>query len=57
MGAWRALIMSFFGAVFAALTLYWQRQLTGAPLEVPFVGFAVIGVAATYVIRQAARQG
>ena len=53
MGAWGALIMSFFGAVFAVLTLYWQRQLSGVLLVLPFVGFAVIGVAATHVIRQA----
>lgn len=35
MGAWGAIIMSFFGALFAALTLYWQWQVSGAALAVP----------------------
>ena len=51
MGAWGALIMSFFGAVFASLTLYWQWQLSGAALALPFLGFVLIGLAAIYVIR------
>lgn len=51
MGSWGALIMSFFGAVFASLTLYWQWHLTGVALALPFVMFAVIGFAASYVIR------
>lgn len=51
MGAWGALIMSFFGAVFASLTLYWQWQLNGAALALPFLGFVLIGLAASYVIR------
>ena len=51
MGVWGALIMSFFGAVFAALTLYWQWHLSGPVLALPFVIFALIGLAAGYVIR------
>jgi len=35
-GAWGALIMSFFGAVFASLTLYWHMDLSGIALVVPF---------------------
>ena len=51
MGAWGALIMSFFGAVFAALTLYWQWHIFGVVLALPFVVFAAIAVAAMIVIR------
>lgn len=51
MGAWGAVIMSFFGAVFVSLTLYWQWHLTGIALAVPFLGFALIGLAAGHVIR------
>ncbi|OUJ12430.1 membrane protein, partial [Acetobacter sp. DsW_063] len=51
MGAWGALIMSFFGAVFASLTLYWHMDLSGIALAVPFLGFLLIGLAAMYVIR------
>ena len=51
MGAWGALIMSFFGAVFASLTLYWQWHLSGVALKLPFLGFILIGFAASYVIR------
>jgi hypothetical protein len=50
-GAWGALIMSFFGAVFASLTLYWQWHLSGFALATPFLGFVLIGFAARYVIR------
>jgi hypothetical protein len=50
-GAWGALIMSFFGAVFASLTLYWQWHLAGAALALPFLGFVLIGLTASYVIR------
>lgn len=51
MGAWGALIMSFFAAVFASLTLYWERQTSGAALALPFVAFVLIGLAASHVIR------
>ena len=52
MGAWGALIMSFFGAVFAALTMYWQGHVSGSDLALPFIVFALIGMVAAYVIRQ-----
>jgi len=51
LGAWGALIMSFFGAVFASLTLYWHLNFSGIALAVPFLGFLLIGLAAMYVIR------
>ncbi len=51
MGAWGALIMSFFGAVFASMTLYWQWHLHGVVLALPFLGFILIGIAAHHVIR------
>jgi hypothetical protein len=44
--------MGFFGAVFASLTLYWQWHLSGAALALPFIVFALIGLAAIYVIRR-----
>lgn len=50
-GAWGALIMGFFGAVFASLTFYWQEHLSSIALAVPFLGFVLLGLAATYVIR------
>lgn len=43
--------MSFFGAVFASLTLYWQWHLSGVALALPFLGFILIGFVASYVIR------
>ena len=51
MGAWGAVIMSFFGSVFAALTMYWQWGSSGVALTTPFILFAAIGLAAAYVIR------
>jgi hypothetical protein len=51
MGAWGALIMSFFGAVFATLTLHWQWHWQGAVLALPFLMFLLIVAAAMYVIR------
>lgn len=51
MGSWGAIIMGFFGALFASLTLHWQWQLTGAVLYLPFIMFALIALAAAYVIR------
>lgn len=50
-GAWGALIMGFFGAVFASMTLYWQWHLHGVALTLPFLGFILIGIAANHVIR------
>lgn len=51
MGAWGAIIMSFFGAVFATLTIAWQWHATGALLALPFIVFAIIGVIAACAIR------
>lgn len=51
MGAWGALIMSFFGAVFASLTLYWHLNFSGIALAFPFLSSLLIGLAAMYVIR------
>ncbi|WP_375393907.1 hypothetical protein [uncultured Sphingomonas sp.] len=51
MGAWGAIIMGFFGAVFAALTMHWQWHAAGLPLTIPFTVFAAIALAAAHVIR------
>lgn len=51
MGTWGAIIMSFFGAVFAALTMHWQWNVSGATLALPFAVFAAIGLAAAHVVR------
>jgi hypothetical protein len=52
MGAWGAIIMSFFGALFAALTLGFQFHWTGLKLGLPFALFAIIALAAALVIRR-----
>jgi hypothetical protein len=52
MGAWGAIIMSFFGALFAALTLSFQFGWTGLRLGLPFALFAAIALAAVMVIRR-----
>jgi hypothetical protein len=52
MGAWGALIMGFFGALFAALTLSWQLGWTGLAPFLPFLLFAAIALAAVVVIRR-----
>ena len=52
MGAWGAIIMSFFGALFAALTMHWEWHVSGAALAIPYILFAAIGLAALYVLRQ-----
>ena len=51
MGAWGAIIMSFFGAVFAALTMHWQLSISGVALATPFIIFAAVGLAAAQVLR------
>jgi hypothetical protein len=51
MGAWGAIIMSFFGAAFVSLTLYWQFGILGPALALPFMVFAAIALAAVYVLR------
>jgi len=50
-GAWGAVIMGFFGAVFAALTMAWQCDAHGLLLAAPFGIFAMICVGALLVIR------
>jgi hypothetical protein len=52
MGAWGAIIMSFFGALFAALTFAFQLHWRGPALGLPFLGFAIIALAAAAVIRR-----
>lgn len=52
MGSRSATIMSFFGAVFVALTLAWQWHVSGLALVLPFLVFAFIGFAAHYALRQ-----
>ena len=43
--------MSFFGAIFAGLTMYWEWNTSGLALAAPFIVFAAIGLAAAYIIR------
>ncbi len=52
MGSWGALIMGFFGAFFAAMTLYWQFDITGVMLALSFVCFGIIAFWAARVIRR-----
>jgi hypothetical protein len=52
MGAWGAIIMGFFGALFAALTLAFQFGWAGPELGLPFIVFAAIAIAALVVIRR-----
>ncbi|WP_418610153.1 hypothetical protein [Gluconobacter cerinus] len=52
MGSWGALIMSFFGAFFASMTLYWQFDESGLKLVLPFIVFGIIAFFAVRVIRQ-----
>jgi hypothetical protein len=51
-GSWGAIIMGFFGAFFAAMTLYWQFDMVGLTLVIPFIGFGIIGLSAARVIRR-----
>ncbi|NIJ06466.1 MFS family permease [Sphingomonas vulcanisoli] len=51
MGSWGAIIMGFFGGLFAAMTLYWQWHFAGPILAVPFIVSAVIGLAAVAILR------
>jgi hypothetical protein len=52
MGATGAIIMSFFGAVFTAMTLSTQFAWRGPWLALPFVVFALIALAAWSVARR-----
>ncbi len=51
MGASGAIIMSFFGACFASLTLLLQLHCSGLVLALPFIGFAAIAIAVRIVAR------
>ncbi|QJE01844.1 hypothetical protein HH212_18960 [Massilia forsythiae] len=51
MGARGAVVMGFFGAVFAALTMHLQWQLGGVMLALPFIVFLAIGAAAAHTLR------
>src|SRR4051812_16686999 len=51
MGAWGAIIMSFFGSLFAALTLGFQLGWSGLWLGLPYIIFIAIALAAIIVIR------
>lgn len=51
MGSRGAVIMGFFGAVFAALTMHRQWQIVGITLAVPFIVSLAIWVAAAQTIR------
>jgi hypothetical protein len=51
MGASGAIIMGFFGAFFASLTLLLQLHCSALILVLPFVGFAAIAIAAAIVTR------
>ena len=52
MGAWGAIIMGFFGAVFAAMTLAIAGGASGVVLILPFVVFAALAIAAIRVIQR-----
>ena len=51
MGAWGAIIMSFFGALFAALTLAFELHWRGVMLGLPYIMFVAIGLAACLALR------
>ncbi len=51
MSAWGAIVMSFFGSLFAAVTMYLQCNVSGAVLALPFMGCFVLWLAAGYVVR------
>jgi MFS family permease len=51
MSVWGAVIMSFFGSVFAALSMLWQWNMQGSALFIPFIVFFVVSLLAAYIIR------
>ncbi|MDB5722384.1 MAG: hypothetical protein JWP15_3002, partial [Alphaproteobacteria bacterium] len=55
LGAWGAIVMGFFGSLFAALTLHFERGWTGIAACLPFVLFAAIAIAEIVVIRRPAK--
>lgn len=52
MGAWGAIIMSFFGGVFVSLTMHWQWNVSGVRLALPFAVSALIAFLAALTIRR-----
>ena len=54
-GAWGGIVMGFFGSLFAALTLHFERGWTGIATCLPFILFAAIAIAAIVVIRRRAK--
>lgn len=55
MGVVGAIIMGFFGAVFAALTMAFPLKWTGSSIALPFIVFALILIAAIFVLRKPGR--
>jgi hypothetical protein len=51
MGASGAIIMGFFGALFAAMTLSLQLHGTGVLLALPFLAFVAVAAAAAHTLR------
>lgn len=51
MGGRGAIILSFFGSVFVALTMYWQWHMQGMALAIPFILFAILSSLAVYALR------
>lgn len=51
MGAWGAIVMGFFGGVFASLTMYRHWQIDGLLLGLPFLLSFIIILLAVYTIR------
>mgnify|MGYP000650906518 CR=1 FL=1 len=56
MSVWGAIIMSFFGSVFASLTMHWQWGFTGIVLVIPFSVFAVIFLLSVCVLRMSGQR-
>lgn len=51
MSVWGAVIMSFFGGVFAALTMYWEWHIEGMALAFPFLIFVIVGLLTAFILR------
>ena len=51
MGASGAVVMSFFGALFASLTLLLQFQRSGPKIALPFIVFGIVAIAALIVAK------
>lgn len=55
MGASGAVVMSFFGALFASLTILLQSEGSGLAVGLPFIAFVLIAVAAATVVKMPGR--